>query len=221
MAVTGTYTNRDLITDAYRKIGVVAQDEPMDADTAQAGMRALDRLLKSWQNHGYQLWATASQSIVLTTAAAQVLSPVRPLRIYSARLVQTGGNELPMCELTRSEYDRLPNKTTTGTPTQFYYDRQRESALFYVWPLDTTGRTVNITYEREMEDQTDLEGTPDVPGEWWDALVYGLAARLADDFARNKPMVVQRAERELDLALSMDREGSVYFVGDEYNYHDG
>ena len=68
-----------------------------------------------------------------------------------------------------------------------------------------------MCHEREFEDQTDLTAVPDVPGEWWDAVVYGLAARLADDYGKNVPNVVARAEEELRLALSADREGSIYF----------
>src|SRR5690606_8842419 len=130
---TGTNTARDIIRDACLKIGVVAYDEEMDAYTAALGLRGLDRLLKSWQNYGYLLWSVESQSITLTAVPEQVLDPVRPIRILSARLVRNG-TEMPMCEMTRDEYDRLPVKTSVGTPTQFYYDKQREEARFYVWP---------------------------------------------------------------------------------------
>ena len=52
-----TETARAVITDALRKIRVVAQDEAMTADQAAIGLRALDRMLKSWQNHGDLLWS--------------------------------------------------------------------------------------------------------------------------------------------------------------------
>jgi len=212
MATTGTYTTRDLVEDALRKIGVVAIDDPMTADESAHSLRALDRLIKSWQNREYSLWLNATQTLTLTTSASYTLSPVRPLRILNARLVRSG-IETPMQELTREEYDDLPLKSATGVPTPFYYDRQREASLFYVWPVlaAANGETIKITYEREFEDQTDLTAVPDVPGEWWDAVVYGLAARLADDYGKNVPNVVARAEEELRLALSADREGSIYF----------
>lgn len=212
MATTGTYTTRDLVEDALRKIGVVAIDDPMTADESAHALRALDRLMKSWQNREYSLWLNATQTLTLTTSASYTLSPVRPLRILNARLVRSG-IETPMQELTREEYDDLPLKSATGVPTTFYYDRQREASLFYVWPVlaAANGETIKIAYEREFEDQTDLTAVPDVPGEWWDAVVYGLAARLADDYGKNVPNVVARAEEELRLALSADREGSIYF----------
>lgn len=212
MATTGTYTNRELIEDAFRKIGVVAADEAMDANKAAMGMRALNRMLKSWQNHGHSLWLKATQTITLTTSASYTLDPVRPVRILNARLVR-GGIETPMEEMTREDYDNLPVKSSTGVPTTFYYDRQREAAVFYVWPVlaSALGETVKITFEREIEDQTDFTTAPDIPGEFWDAVVYGLADRLADDYSFDKPKITARAEAELSLALSSDREGSIFF----------
>lgn len=215
MATTGTYTARDLITDAYRKVGIVAEDEAMTADQAATGVREMNRMLKGWQNKGVNLWAKSSQTLTLTTAASYSLNPVRPIRILSARFTRSG-IETPIQEMTRDEYDRLPVKTSTGQPTSFHYDRQREAALFYVWPVlaVASGETVKITYEREFDDQTDLDTVPDVPGEWWDALLYNLADRLQDNHPGiDNPKVTARAGALLDDALAGDREGSIFFGG--------
>jgi hypothetical protein len=215
MATTDTDTVRDLIESAFRKIGVVAVDEAMQADQAEQGLRALNRMVKAWQNKGYNLWSVASQSVTLTTAAVHTLNPVRPLDILSCRFKRSGV-EMPMVRMTRNEYDNLPVKAAQGTPTQFYYDRQREAARLYVWPVlaAAAGETLEITYTREFEDMA-LTDAPDLPGEWYDAAVYGLAARLADDYMVNAPNVIARAEEELRLALAFDREGSIWF-GEPY-----
>lgn len=211
MTVTNTYTNRDICTDALRKINVTPIDEEAEADHLLAAKRALDRMLKSWQARGYNLWTASRQSVILTTASVYTLDPVRPLQILNCNF-KRNGIETPMQQMTRDEYDTLPQKTTQGTPTTFYYDRQREAARLYIWPVlsAASGETLEISYSREIED-IDLDEAVDVPGEWLDAVVYGLAARLADDFRVTHQMVVQRAERELELALSFDQEGSIYW----------
>lgn len=211
MVTTTTDTCRDIVSDALRKIGVVSIDEPMNADQAQHGMRALNRLLKSWQNKGYDLWAATSQSVVLTTAAAHTLNPARPLQILSCRFKKSG-IERPMQSMTRDEYDNLPLKTAQGIPTTYYYDRQREAARLYVWPVlaVAAGETLEITFTREFEDMG-LDDAPDVPTEWYEAVVYGLGARLADDYMISANNVVARAEAELQQALAFDREGSIFF----------
>jgi hypothetical protein len=213
MATTGTQTVRDVVKAALRKARVTGFGEAPDADDAEVAMDELNFMLKGWQNRRYNLWTKTAGSLALTTAAVYTLDPVRPLRILSARF-KRNGIEVPMQRMTRDEYDELPNKATTGQPTQFYYDRQREAARFYVWPVLATaaGETIEYTYDRELEDVTSLDDTLDMPGEWWDAVVYGLAVRMLETLNMPAPQtLILRAEYLLETALADDREGSVFF----------
>lgn len=216
MAVTATYTYREICEDSLRKIGVIAKDEGAEADDIATASRAMQRMLKSWQNKDIELFTVASQSVALTTAASYTMNPVRPISVDQVNL-KSGGRETPMTRMTREEYDSLPIKTTTGTPTSFYYDRQREAALLYVWPVLSVaaGQTLEVTYTREIEDVS-LEAAVDLPGEWYDAAVYGLADRLVDDYNIRDPRATRvaiRAKLLMDEALAYDREGSVSFSG--------
>ena len=212
MATTGTMLVREVVTAALRKLNITNVGDDPDAEDAELAMTALNRMLKAWQNRGYNVWAVSQLSVTLTTAASYVMSPVRPLRILGARFSRNGV-EIPMQVMTRDEYDMLPQKLSTGTPTTYYYDRQREAAKLYVWPVLTVaaGEVLNITYERETDDITSLDQVLDLPGEYFDAAVYGLAARLSDDYQRDVPQIVARAEEELRIALAFDREESVFF----------
>ena len=216
MASTETYTCREICTDALRKIGVVAVDEQAAADEIESAARALNRLLKGWQNRGYNLWAVSSETVTATTSAEHSFTAGRPLSVQSIR-VKRDGVETPMTELNREGYDLLPTKDTTGIPTQFYFNRQRDASTFTVWPVfaSVTTETFEVTYVRELDDVV-LTDQVDVPSEWYDATVYGLASRLVDDYAVNNPGVTARAEEELRLAMSYDREGSTYFCGGGY-----
>jgi hypothetical protein len=215
MAVTGTQTVRDIITDALLDLEVGSIGLDADDTLAAHAVRALNRLMKSWQlNDDAPAFMKASQSLPLTTAASYTLNPERPVRILSARF-KRGGQEIPMIRLTRDEYDNLPVKNTTGTPTQFYYDRQKEDALFYVWPVlaSASGETVEITYEREFED-VDINDTIDLPGEWWDVAVLQLASRLVHSYGSEaaKQSIPMRAEMAMNKALGASVDGeSVYF----------
>lgn len=48
-------TARDLIERAFRKIGVVASDEPMTADQAQNGIDALNMMMFGWMLDGIDI----------------------------------------------------------------------------------------------------------------------------------------------------------------------
>lgn len=212
MAVTGTYTAREIITQALRKLGVSAVDTTPTADELSQGLTALNFMLKAMQNEGFNLFNYATQSVTATTSAAHTMDPVRPIRVHGVRF-RKNGLDTPMEALTRQEYLDLPNKSSTGTPTTYYYDKQRESAVLYVWPLlsSASGETFEVDYEAEYEDATSFSAVIPVPGEYWEAVVYGLAARLADDYAVEAPNILMRAEMAMRDALAADREGSVIF----------
>lgn len=214
MAVTGTYTNNEICEDALRKIGVTAIDEDATAYDIDVAKRALNRLLKAWQNKDADVWLKSWQTVTLTTAASYDMAPVRPLRVDQVNY-DNGTSETPMQRLTREEYDSLPIKTSTGTPTAYYYDRQREAAKLYVWPIlsAASGETLKVTYTREFEDVV-LTDAIDLPGEWYDAAVYGLALRLMDEYGIDNSRIAQMALKLEDEAFAFDREDSLYFAGE-------
>jgi hypothetical protein len=219
MAVTATFTAGEIVTAALRKVGVVAKDEDAsDFDMAES-LKSLNWMLKGWQSKEWLTWTYTRGTLTLTTAASYTLDPVRPIRILNARLKRSG-IETPMVRMTREEYDTIPQKTSTGLPTQFYYDRSKEAALLYVWPVLSVaaGETIEYSYERELEDITASTDTLDMPVEWHECVIYNLASRLTEDYPDVSPSVAQkvdiRAEMLLDDLLAEDREGSVTFVPD-------
>lgn len=219
MAVTLTKTNRDIVTEALRKASVLGWGENATPADAAAALSELNLMLKAWQNMGYNLWTTTYGNLTLTTAESYTLDPERPLQIISARFRESpNSSELIMQEMTREEYDDLPLKSATGTPTTFYYDRQRENAKLYIWPIlaSASGQTINYTYSREIEDAVDLDDEIDVPAEWWEAVIYNLAVRILETVPiTNKPQTIfLRAEQTLRDAGAFDREGSLWFTGD-------
>lgn len=201
---------RDVITDAFRKIGVAADDEDLTADQIAAGQRALFRLLRAWQNKGLNLWTATDLTISLTTSAYYAVSP-RPVQATSCRL-SVSGLDMPMQELTREEYLDLPQKLSTGTPTCWYFDKQASTAMVYVWPVlaSATGQQIKLSVHAAIE-EGDLSEDIDVPDEFLDAVVYGLADRLSDDYTIDVPKVTARAQVLFDEAMAMDREGSIWF----------
>ena len=199
---------REIVADALRKIGVVAIDDEAAAEEMAYGARALDRMLNAWQNEGHSLWAVAEQTVPMNGAGLYAL-PQRAVRVHHVSR-QTDGRSVPLQRLMREEWDNLPNRGAVGVPTSYYVDQQRTATILWVWPVSATGH-LRVTYDRAVEDMTKPAAQVDVPPEWEEAVVYGLASRLADDFQRQVPTVIARAEAELTTALAADHEGSVYF----------
>ena len=91
--------------------------------------------------------------------------------------------EIEMIQMGRIDYLNLPNKNTSGTPVQFYYDPKIDFGTMFIWPAPTsTDDLMRFTYYRPLEVFADSEDAPDFPNEWIEALVYNLAVRLAPRF---------------------------------------
>ncbi|MEY1555326.1 hypothetical protein AB3Y40_06790 [Yoonia sp. R2331] len=218
MATTATLTNREVCKAALRKINVAPQGATPPAEQSAEAVAALNRMLKSWQNQGINLWTEAEVSVTATTGSSHSVSP-RPFEVLDVRF-RRDGVDIPMQRMTRLEYFNLPNKTTTGTPTTYFVDMQREACTMYVWPIlgSVTSETFELTVSREVEDVA-LDDPVDCPAEFYDAVVYGLAARLIDDYeveSQTAIRIVARAEAEYQMALAHDRQDSVFFMEPGY-----
>lgn len=139
----------------------------------------------------------------------------RPVRIKSARLQMHSGAEIPMDLLAREEYFDLPIKTSEGKPVTLYYDPQLGSGTVRIWPTaDNVNDFIRYTYERTIQDFNNPADTPDFPIEWCEALVYGLAWRLAEYSTPSdrRAEIKQLADQTLMLAMSFDQEDTSLFI---------
>lgn len=180
----------EIITDARRLIGIQAEEEALEAHELDTGLRVLTRMLKSWEADGIGSWVLTEGTLYLSEGAASYTFgsggafTTVPFEITQMRISINDGNEMEMLRLSREDYFRLPNKTSTGHPTQFYYDRQRDNGKLYVWPAPSDDYDLAFTYRRRIMDIDDGTNHLDLPPEWEDAITYNLAERLMPIYAR-------------------------------------
>lgn len=222
MATTNTYTVGEICTKALRLVGIVSNTLPVQADDLAQAIMSLDMMLKTFQLEGVFRYTRTTQSITVTNATiSYTLSP----RLHELTFVtwkDASGNERELIAMTDDEYRDLPDKDSAGEATQYYYDRQKESAVLYVWPVLATAasQTIEISGSREVEDVTAASETIDIPTEWAETVTYGLASRLADEFELDSPAVqrvIARAGALEARALAWDREDTVEFRPEYYD----
>ncbi len=207
---------QEIVQFALDEIRVTSAGESVSAEDMELGIRRLNLMLKSWQAIAPNLWRQTEGSVTLTTSASYTLSP-RPFRVVECRYRDADGRDLPMTELTRSEYYDLPLKTSTGIPTQYYVDHQRAASTLYVWPVmaAVTTETLKYTYQRAFEDIDANTNDIDIPSEYLEIVGTNLAARLLSPFGKTKrenQELVLNAQRLLQDMLDADREAFVRFV---------
>lgn len=105
----------------------------------------------------------------------------RPQRILDVFRRTAGGADTPLSEIARTDYARLSDKDAEGAPNVWHYDRQYGQGRLYIWPVpdDDNDYTLQLVYDRLVQDFDDTANEPDFPVEWFDVLSWNLADRIA------------------------------------------
>lgn len=128
-------------------------------------------------------------------------------------------NEIPMARLNRDDYVNLPNKAFEGRPLQFWCDRQLNNPVLYLWPVPSaqfvTAQVV-VWVKRYIMDVGTMTQEIEVPQRWYDAIVYLLAARIAEESPTVDPQMIsildQKAQRSLLEAENEERDNSPIYM---------
>jgi len=209
-------TASQIIEYALRKINVLAEAESASAEAQSRALTELEVMLKEWMPYSAIWKLTEGYISLVANTQGYNLNP-RPYRIIDARYRDANALDISMYPLTRQEYWDLPDKTSNGIPTSFYFDPQRSTTAIYVWPLlaSVTTESLRVTYQRRIEDIDDVDNEVDVDQEHLSTVGYNLAARLADDYGRKGPhidRVIARAEQLKNEMKDMDRPEIIRFV---------
>ncbi len=224
----------NIIKRALRLLGVLPSGGSPTTEQTNDAMYALNTLAKSWMADGMPLWAIKSYTMSLTDGVnsyrigdSQTVNTPKPLKITQVlnRNI-TSFVDIPMRGLSRQEYNMLGNKTVEGNPIQYFYDPQRNYGDLYVFPtpssVEAAGNTLILFYQRPFEDFDSNTDEPDFPQEWFDALAYGLACRLAPEYGislQDRKQLWQEMTIIKQEALNFGlEEGSMFFSRDFRNW---
>lgn len=217
-------TRDDIIKRALRLIGVIAQGETPTTEQVTEAAMALNGLVKAWAADGMPLWAIKQRVVTLVAGqSTYTLQTPKPLKVFQAWNHSTTSNiDIPIRVITKQEYNILGNKTTAGNPIQVYYDPRRDVGELHVFPVPTsveaTANQIYLVYQAPFEDFDASTDNPDFPQEWYDAIAYGLATRLAPEYgvdATSRKMLWQEMSIIKQDALNFGLEdGGLFFQRD-------
>lgn len=178
MTTSGTTTfNLDvgeLIEEAYERCGLEVRTG-YDARTAR---RSLNLMFAEWANRGLNLWTVAQATINVTQGTATYTVAEDHADILEM-VLRRSGTDYEVERISRGDYFLLPNKTTQGRPSQFYYDR-KIAPVINVWqvPENSTDQLIYY-YVRRMQDAGTMQNTTDMPWRFYPCMAAGLAYYLA------------------------------------------
>lgn len=173
----------EIILNAYQRIQI-RPTEVLTTQLVQTAVMELNLLLARMSNMQPNLWTVDLQSEPLIQGQATYSLPAETVMITNA-FVSTGtGTERIdriIWPLSQTEYASISNKTSQGYPTQFWFNRViSPTVALYLVPDGNGPYTLYYYRVRQVQDATLPDGiNVEVPYLWLDALVAGLAHRLA------------------------------------------
>lgn len=142
---------------------------------------------------------------------------VRSTQPIYHRWIQLGGmpTEIPLGQLNRDSYVNQSNKIFPGRPSNYYYQRDLPDPVAYIWPAPFTAAEsaqLILWRHRQIMDTTNLQQSVEVPHRWYEAIVNGLAFRVASETpavdVQLLPALSQIAAQSVQRAWDGDNDGS-------------
>jgi hypothetical protein len=192
----------EIIEEAFERCGLEVRTG-YDARTAR---RSLNLMFAEWANRGINMWTVEQGTITLTQGQAQeTLLPdvVDVLEIVLRR----DNTDYEVERISRGDYVTLPNKTTQGRPSQFWFDRQI-SPVINLWavPENSTDQIIYY-YVQRIEDADTLVNTTDMPFRFYPCMVAGLAYYVAMKRAPDRIQLLKSVyEEEFQRAADEDED---------------
>lgn len=197
MATSGVTTNQltrdQIITSALRKLNVIADGQTPSTDNITNGSFALNAIIGEYRGLGMQLWARNEYTFSLTAnvfsytiGVGQTLNTPYPVRLMQAYRVDSSSTSRIELDIQANYNYNLYPSTSGGAPIIINYQPKVNSGVIKLWPVPDASAastsTITIVYTRPIEYTSASTDTMDFPEEWLNAIVYGLAVRLAPEW---------------------------------------
>lgn len=128
----------------------------------------------------------ASGNMVYTYDPADAVTN-KPFEISSVRVRPEGSldNEIKVYPKSRRVYFNIPNKAATGTPIQYYVDKQNSYIKLYIYPtVAYTKSVMALTCQLRIQDIDASTNDMDLPQEWLDTIILCGCVAVAPKFGK-------------------------------------
>ena len=218
MATSGTtafnLTIDDIVEEAYERCGLQT-NSGYDLKKART---SLNILFSEWGNRGIHLWKTELQEVALVSGTSTYTTPTSTNDVLE-EYISTGSGSgdytvISLTKIDRSTYAALPNKGSTGTPSQYYVDRQLTPTItMYQTPDASTYTYLKYYTLNRIEDAGAYGNNADLPFRFIPCMISGLAFYLSLKYSPQKTEALKLYyEDELKRALDEDGQRTSVFI---------
>ena len=125
--------------------------------------------------YSYNIANQITRPTRIISATRQLYDPISANGMYVS-LDPNGG-------ISRTDYERLPNKTVQGKIVSYFYDPQLVYGMLYVWPTPDDPRDkLILSMDRSIQDILEDVNSFDAPQEAMSTIAYCLAVELEPEY---------------------------------------
>ena len=191
----------EIVEEAYERCGMEVRTG-YDSRTAR---RSLNLMFADWANRGVNLWTVKSGTINLVAGTTEYTLTEDVVDILEV-VIRRDGTDFQADRISRSEYQNIPNKSTTGRPSQVYFNRQTAPKV-NVWPApENSTDVIRYYYVQRIEDADAAVNNVDAPFRFLPCMVAGLAYYMAVKRAPDRVQLLKAIyEEEFQRAADEDQ----------------
>ena len=220
----------DIVEEAYERLGI----QGVSGYQLKSARRSLNILFQEWANRGLHYWEVANNNITLVANQATYTMFRSTADGTSSTTAVYGVDDIleasyrndnvdtPLTKVSRSQYQAFSNKTSTGTPSQYFVQRfiDKVTVTLYLTPgTNEAGKFLNYYYVKRIQDAGDYTNDADVPYRFVPCMTAGLAYYLAIKTAPDRVQMLKMLyEDELQRALQEDGSSSSTFISPKVYY---
>ena len=197
----------------------------------QTAKRSLNLMLAEWANRGLNLWTIQLQekSIAADTTnlsgtnlfGSSADASQQIIDITDVVIRDSSNNDYSATPISRSTYLNYTVKTTSGRPTQYYFERTINPTL-YLYPAADTAYTLKYYALLRMKDAGDYTNNAEIPFRFLPCMTAGLAYYISMKKAPERMQALKLLyEDEFKRAADEDGERTSVFLTPQSYYPTG
>lgn len=180
-------TRNEILESAFGILAVLAQGQTPSTEDYTIGAKMLNTTIARVRAAvGQPLWARTSFTWTPTTTTyligeGQTLDTPYPVHILQAYRTDSNGARVPMDIEADYDFNTYPTNTNGNIPFKITYTPAINYGTIKLWPtgLSTNTNAVTIVYSRPIEYFNVSTDTMDLPEEWYDAVIWDVAVKMA------------------------------------------
>ena len=203
----------DIIQEAYERCGLMVRDG-YDLKTAK---RSLNLMFAEWANRGLNLWTIQQTTKTLTANAQSVTGTslfgsgadaAQQIIDVTDVVINDDTNDFAATSISRATYFNLPNKATSGRPSQYYFQREINPTMF-LYPAVPASGTYTLKYYAmiRLSDADAYTNNAEIPFRFLPCMTAGLAFYLSQKKAPER-MQPLKLLYEDEFKRAADQDGA-------------